>query len=89
MLARYGKWKPFYFIISGSNDQHIQFMYFLSTLEKEGLLIYGHHTSKESVITCYIENLDFRHIHFIDGSDGGFTEAAKAYKMKLKRMQML
>jgi hypothetical protein len=52
--------------------------------EKEGNLIYGHHISKESVMTCYIQNRNAKHIHFVDGSDGGYTEAAKEFKMKLK-----
>ncbi len=65
-------------------DKRIQFLEYLSMQEKEGNLIYGHHISKESVMTCYIQNRNAKHIHFVDGSDGGYTEAAKEFKMKLK-----
>ncbi|MBA4058110.1 MAG: hypothetical protein C0490_25560, partial [Marivirga sp.] len=51
--------------------------------ENEGKLFFGHHHSKESIMTCYIENMNAKHIHFIDGSDGGYTEAAKEFKQKL------
>ncbi len=71
-------------IISGKMDKRIQFLEYLSMQEKEGNLIYGHHISKESVMTCYIQNRNAKHIHFVDGSDGGYTEAAKEFKMKLK-----
>jgi hypothetical protein len=72
-------------IISGRRDRHLLFMDYLSAREKEHLLVFGHHTSKESIITCYIENRNEKHMHFVDGSDGGYTEAAKGFKIKLKQ----
>ena len=72
-------------IISGKMDRRIQFLEYLAMQEKEGNLIYGHHINKESIMTCYIENRKSKHIHFVDGSDGGCTEAAKEFKMKLKQ----
>ena len=74
-------------IISGKRDKRLQFLKYLSALEKEGVLIYGHHISKECVMTCYIENRNAKHIHFVDGSDGGYTEAAKEFKSKLKSIK--
>ena len=71
-------------IICGSSDKHLQFIEYLSTKEKEGKLIYGHHASRESIMTCYIESRNAKHIHFVDGADGGYTEAAKEFKSKLK-----
>jgi len=35
-------------------------------------------------MTCYIENMDSNHIHFVDGSDGGYTKASKEFKSKFK-----
>jgi len=70
-------------IISGKPEKRKQFLDYLSAREKEGALVYGHHISKESVMTCYVENLNSKHIHFVDGSDGGYTEAAKELKGKL------
>jgi hypothetical protein len=69
-------------IISGGQKKRKQFLEYLAQQEAEGILIYGHHISKESIMTCYIENMDSRHIHFVDGSDGGYTEASKEFKSK-------
>jgi len=72
-------------IISGKMDKRIKLLNFLSEQEKNGSLVYGYHISKESVMTCYIENRNAKHIHFVDGADGGYTEAAKKLKQKLKQ----
>lgn len=69
-------------IISGKTEKRKQLLAYLTQKESEGRLSFGHHISRESVMTCYIENLNARHIHFVDGSDGGYTEAAKELKAK-------
>jgi hypothetical protein len=69
-------------IISGKSDKRKQLTNYLKTEEEKGVLIFGHHISKESIMTCYIENINAKHIHFVDGSDGGYTEAAKELKAK-------
>ena len=73
-------------IISGKMDKRIRFLEYLSIQEKEGNLIYGYHINTESIMTCYIENRKAKHIHFVDGSDGGYTEASKEFKLKLKKL---
>lgn len=70
-------------IITGRMDKRILLVEYLAAQQKEGTLIFGHHISRESVMTCYIENRDSKHIHFVDGSDGGYTEAAKEFKRQL------
>ena len=74
-------------IITGKRDKRLRLITYLSDQEKAGKLIYGHHISKESIMTCYIENRNTKHIHFVDGSDGGYTEAAKEFKMKKKQTE--
>ena len=69
-------------IISGKSDKRKQLIKYLKAQEEKGILIFGHHISKESIMTCYIENINAKHIHFVDGSDGGYTEAAKELKAK-------
>jgi hypothetical protein len=69
-------------VITGSMDKRKAFTNYLSQQEQEGKLIYGHHISRESIMTCYIEHFNSRHIHFVDGSDGGYTEASKELKRK-------
>jgi len=44
---------------------------------------HGVHRSDSALMTCLVFNLDkSEHIHFVDGSDGGFTAAAKNMKAK-------
>lgn len=76
-------------IICGTQKEHERFLNYLAQKEKEGALIYGHHASKESVMTCYIENRNSKHIHFVDGADGGYTEASKEFKAKLKQRERI
>lgn len=70
-------------IIAGTPQQHTQFLTYLSDQENAGQLLFGHYSNKESVITCYIENYKDKHVHFLDGADGGYTEAAKELKIKI------
>jgi hypothetical protein len=69
-------------IIAGKTEKRKLLVSYLKAQEEKGTLIFGHHISKESIMTCYIENINAKHIHFVDGSDGGYTEAAKELKAK-------
>jgi hypothetical protein len=62
---------------------YLKLLEYLKEQEQKGLLLFGHHVSKESIMTCFIENRNNKHIHFIDGANGGYTEAAKELKPKL------
>lgn len=56
-------------------------------LEKNYLdkkLIYGMYKSDEALMTCLIFQRHGKHIHFIDGNDGGYTMAAREFKKRLK-----
>jgi hypothetical protein len=33
-------------------------------------------------MSCYVRDWDDGHIHFVDGSEGGYTKAAKLIKAK-------
>lgn len=76
-------------IICSTPEEHHQFLAYLMQQEQKGLLIFGHHASKESIMTCYIENRNARHVHFVDGADGGYTEASKELKGKLRNRQLV
>ena len=54
----------------------------MSKIEREGEILYGLYVSKESVMSCYVRNLNDRHIHFVDGAEGGYTKAAGVIKQK-------
>jgi hypothetical protein len=70
-------------VISGTKNQREQLEKALNELEKEGLIRYGFFVSKESVMSCYVRSMDENHVHFVDGSDGGYTKAASMLKKKL------
>jgi hypothetical protein len=70
-------------IVSGTKENRLKLLEYLKEQEQKGLLLFGHHVSKESIMTCFIENRNNKHIHFIDGANGGYTEAAKELKPKL------
>ena len=70
-------------VISGTTTQRQELELALDELESEGYIRYGLFVSKESVMSCYVRGMDANHIHFIDGSDGGYTKAATELKKKL------
>ncbi len=50
-----------------------------------GDLFYGMHTSLTALMTCYVQDVkEGKHIHFIDGGDGGYAMAAKQFKAQIK-----
>lgn len=70
-------------VISGTVKQREQLEMALNDLEQQGIIRYGLFVSKESVMSCYVRSMDESHIHFVDGSEGGYTKAATVLKKKL------
>lgn len=57
----------------------------LRRLRAEGLVAYGTHRTDSALMTCLLFSLtDSEHVHFIDGSDGGFAVAAIGLKAQLR-----
>ena len=76
-------------VISSRKIQRETLIIFLDYLEKKGDIFYGIYVSSQSIISCYVRNRDTNHIHFIDGSGGGYTQAAIMLKEKMKRKDSL
>ncbi|MBL7731874.1 MAG: DUF3095 domain-containing protein [Chitinophagaceae bacterium] len=70
-------------VITGSGKQREELQQILEKMEKEGQVLFGLHVSNESVMSCYVRNMNDQHIHFVDGADGGYTKAAGVLKKKL------
>ena len=49
-----------------------------------GELVFGIHVSGSSLMTCAIQAYEGKHVHFVDGADGGYALAAKQMKQQLK-----
>jgi hypothetical protein len=71
-------------VISGTKRQRLRLEEMLTKLEANGLIWYGLHISQASVMSCYVRNLEKGHIHFVDGADGGYTNAARCMKNKIR-----
>ncbi len=69
-------------VISGTTSQREELQSALNDLENEGHISYGLYVSKESVMSCYVRNMNEDHIHFVDGAEGGYTKAAGMLKRK-------
>ncbi len=73
-------------VISGTVQQRELLVASLNEMEQAGEIIFGWHTNKESVISCYVRDRLDQHIHFVDGSEGGYTQAAGMLKKKALKL---
>lgn len=71
-------------VLSGKQSQMDALEAHLENLEKSGKITFGLHTTYASIMSCYVENMEKDHIHFVDGTEGGYTSAATMLKAKLK-----
>lgn len=49
-------------------------------------LVYGLHVTDRAHMTCLVFNYSGKHLHFIDGADGGLFLASKAFKERAARL---
>jgi len=70
-------------VISGTIKQRKELQQALDELEQDRAILYGLHISSASIMSCYVRDLVDGHIHFVDGSEGGYTQAAKVLKEKI------
>ncbi len=70
-------------MVSGTQAERLALRAELDALENDGRLIYGLATCPASVMTCYVQNHQTRHMHFLDGAGGGYTQASKEFKQKI------
>ncbi len=76
-------------VITGTVQQRELLIASLNQMEQAGEIIFGWHTNKESVISCYVRDRLDQHIHFVDGSEGGYTRAAGMLKKKALKLANL
>ncbi len=72
-------------VIAGKPEQNEELRAYLEKQFQAGFLVYGLHISDRALMTCLIFERHDHHIHLIDGADGGYALAAKAFKTRLHR----
>ncbi len=69
-------------VFSGTDKQVKNLKLLLDTMESDRKITYGIHETYASIMSCYIEDRDENHIHFVDGTEGGYMSAALHIKSK-------
>jgi hypothetical protein len=73
-------------VMDGSEAQYEDLASYLEAQHREGRLVYGMHKSREALVTCIVFSYNGNHVHFVDGSDGGYAMAARGLKAQLKAL---
>ncbi len=74
-------------VISGTIKQRRLLQEKLQKMEEDQMIIFGLHASNAAVMSCYVRDMDLKHIHFVDGADGGYTKAGSMLKEKLRALK--
>lgn len=74
-------------VMDGSEQQAEMLQARLEQEFNAGQLVYGMHKSQEALVTCLIQSYNGSHIHFVDGSDGGYAIAARNLKQKFEQLK--
>ena len=74
-------------VMDGSEAQYRELRDYLEGQHREGRLVYGMHKSSEALLTCIVFSYNGNHVHFVDGSDGGYALAARGLKAQLKSLR--
>ncbi len=67
-------------VIDCSPEMRDRLVELLTQYHAEGHLYFGIHESSDAIMTCFVQDLEDNHIHFIDGGSGGYALAAQAMK---------
>jgi len=72
-------------VIDCSKEDIIALERILKQHHDSGQIVYGMHEADSALMTCLLFSLEqSKHVHFIDGSNGGFAIAARQLKQQLK-----
>lgn len=72
-------------VLDCSKKQAAEIKQYLELQHQAGILFYGTHIADTSQMTCYVESTsDAKHIHFVDGGDGGYAVASMQLKTQIE-----
>ncbi len=70
-------------VLDLSETQAERIVRYLEREHDAGRLVFGAHVADTATMTCLVFSLErSEHVHFIDGSDGGFAKAAQDFKAR-------
>lgn len=70
-------------VMDGTEAQAGALQAYLDSEYRERRLAYGMHKSRAALVTCIVQSYNGNHLHFVDGSDGGYALAAAELKRRL------
>lgn len=73
-------------VVSGRVEQRTELRSYLEDQYSKGKLVFGTHSSPASMTTCFVTDYQGQHIHFIDGTEGGYAAASVELKEQLKEL---
>ncbi len=73
-------------VMSGTARQRKRLEEQLVQMEADQKVIYGLSVSPASIMSCYVRDRKDQHVHFVDGSEGGYTGAARELKEKRSKL---
>lgn len=71
-------------VMDGTEAQARRLQAILQHEYRERRLVFGMHKSREALVTCIVQSYTGNHLHFVDGSDGGYALAARELKQRLR-----
>lgn len=75
-------------ILDGNAAQREALVSWLDQRFAQRELAYGAHVANRAQMTCLVFNYSGRHLHFIDGANGGLSMAAKALKERMATLNL-
>ena len=73
-------------ILAGNSQQREALTAWLEEEYSKRELVFGMHVTDRAQMTCLVFDYSGRHLHFIDGADGGLFMAAKALKERVAKL---
>lgn len=86
-VRRQSDWRKFddtlRMVLDSTPAQTQRLKTFLAGRKAENRIFYGIHTAASALLTCMVFDKNDRHLHFVDGADGGYTLAAAEMKAQM------
>ena len=74
-------------VITGKKQKRQQLEKYLDEQFESSNLAYGIHITDAAMVTCMVFEYHRAHIHFVDGSDGGYVMASRQLKEQMKALE--